>query len=323
MSVLVIGGAGYIGSHCCKLLKEKKIAHVVLDDLSTGYEKNVKWGRFYKGDLADKALLHEIFSKEKIKTVMHFAAFASVEESVSNPSKYYKNNVLKVIDLLDQMIQSNIKNFIFSSTCATYGKPLEDYLDETHPQKPINPYGRTKFFVEKILEDYDRAYGLKSLSFRYFNAAGADPDGEIGEEHLPETHLIPLVLEVALGKRDRITIFGSDYDTKDGSCIRDYIHVNDLSEAHILGIKYLEENKQSDCFNLGNGQGFSVKEIIEISEKVSAKKINRNFGKRREGDPSRLVGNAKKANTLLGWNIKYQSIEDIIRSAWNFHSKNN
>ena len=323
MSVLVIGGAGYIGSHCCKLLSKNKIKHAVLDNLSTGFEKNVKWGNFYHGDLADKNLLKEIFEKEKIDTVMHFAALSIVGDSVKYPSKYYNNNVSKVIDLLEQMIESNIKNFIFSSTCATYGVPETEILTEEHKQEPINPYGKSKLMVEKTLEDYDHAYGLKSVAFRYFNAAGADPDSEIGEEHSPETHLIPLVLKTAIGKRNEISIFGDDYPTKDGTCIRDYIHVNDLSEAHILGIKFLKSEKRSEQFNLGNGHGFSVKEIIDISEMITNRKINTKIVGRRDGDPAKLIGSSDKARSVLSWKAKHTDIENIIRSAWNFEVKNN
>lgn len=323
MSILVIGGAGYIGSHCCKLLHEKNIPHVVLDDLSTGYKKNVKWGTFYQGDLGDKTLLRQIFETENITAVMHFAAFANVGESVTSPSKYYSNNVMKVVALLDQMVESEIYSFIFSSTCATYGVPQTDFLDETHSQLPINPYGKSKLMVEHILEDYDRAYNLKSISFRYFNAAGASPDGDLGEEHSPETHLIPLVLQTALKKRDKITVFGNDYSTPDGTCIRDYIHVNDLSEAHILGLQYLETEQKSDQFNLGNGKGFSVEEIITISEKVSKRQIPVEYGERREGDPPRLVGDATKAKRVLYWKPEFTSIESIIESAWHFHAKDN
>jgi UDP-glucose 4-epimerase len=318
MSVLVIGGAGYIGAHCCKLLSSNNIRHVVLDDLSTGFEKNVKWGRFYKGDLADKELLKKIFISEKIETVMHFAALSIVGESVKNPSKYYNNNVNKVISLLDQMVESRINNFIFSSTCATYGVPQEEFLSESHIQKPINPYGKSKLMVEKILEDYDKAYGLKSVSFRYFNAAGADPKSEIGEEHQPETHLIPLVLKVAQGELKELSVFGDDYPTPDGTCIRDYIHVNDLSDAHIRGIDFLKREKRSEQFNLGNGNGFSVKEIIDISEKITTKKISYKISDRREGDPAKLIGNAGKAKKILDWNPKYSNIQEIIQTAWDF-----
>lgn len=321
MTILVIGGAGYIGSHCCKLLSRKKINHVVLDDLSTGYKKNVKWGKFYEGDLSDKKLLKKIFSDENIDLVMHFAAFANVAESVLEPSKYYHNNFAKVINLLDQMVESGVMKFIFSSTCATYGVPKEEYLTELHPQIPINPYGKTKLMVEELLKDYDRAYGLKSVSFRYFNAAGADPDSEIGEEHEPETHLIPLVLQTAQGEKEQITIFGDDYPTKDGTCIRDYIHVNDLSYAHILGIDFLAEKKKSEQFNLGNGNGFSVLEVINIAREVTGKEINFVKGKRREGDPARLVGKADKAETLLAWKPKFKDLKSIIQSAWDFEKK--
>lgn len=319
MSILIIGGAGYIGSHCNKILSIKGFKTVVLDDFSTGHKDAVKWGTLFEGDLGNRDLLKEIFRKHKISCVMHFAAFAYVGESVTNPSKYYHNNTAKVLNLLDEMVESGIKKFIFSSTCATYGVPRVDLIDETHSQNPINPYGMSKLMVEKILEDYDRAYDLKSVCFRYFNAAGCDPDIEIGERHDPETHLIPLVLDVAIGKRESITIFGTDYETPDGTCIRDYIHVNDLSEAHILGIKFIEETNTSNRFNLGNGQGFSVKEIIDECVKVTGKSIKQEYGERRDGDPPKLVGNATKAKQMLNWNPKFSQISDIIETAWNFH----
>jgi UDP-glucose 4-epimerase len=321
MKILVIGGAGYIGSHCCKLLAKQGIKHAVLDDFSTGFEKNVRWGKLYKGDLGDRTLLRNVFEQENITAVMHFAAFANVGESVTEPAKYYRNNVIKVINLLDQMVESNVLKFIFSSTCATYGVPQQEFIDEVHPQNPINPYGKSKLMVEQILDDYDRAYNLKSICFRYFNAAGASLDGDIGEEHKPETHLIPLVLQTALGQRASISIFGNDYPTPDGTCIRDYIHVDDLSKAHILGLNFLEHRNQSEQFNLGNGEGFSVDEIIKECETITKKQISKTYVERREGDPPRLVGNAKKANSLLGWQPTYTDIKSIISSAWNFHKK--
>jgi len=319
MAILIIGGAGYIGSHCNKLLHKKGFETIVLDDLSTGHKSSVKWGTFYKGDLGDRLLLKEIFTKHDVSCVMHFAAFAYVGESVTNPSKYYHNNTAKVLNLLDQMVESGVNNFIFSSTCATYGVPKTERINENHSQNPINPYGMSKFMVEKILEDYDYAYGLKSVCFRYFNAAGSDPECEVGECHDPETHLIPLVLDVAMGKRECITIFGDDYDTPDGTCIRDYIHVNDLSEAHILGINFLKSEKRSERFNLGNGQGFSVKEIIDACEQVTACNINCKIGERRKGDPPMLVGDAHKAKDQLQWEPMFRNIKTIIETAWGFH----
>jgi UDP-glucose 4-epimerase len=322
-TILVVGGAGYIGAQCCKLLSEQNYRVVVLDNLCLGHLEFIKWGKFYLGDLGDKDLLAKIFTDEKIDAVMHFAAFASVAESVREPQKYYQNNVIKTISLLDEMIKHNIKHFIFSSTCATFGNPLSDFIDEMHTQKPINPYGYTKLVIENVLKDYDIAYGLKSIVFRYFNAAGADESAEIGEKHFPETHLIPLVLDVAIGKSKAIKIFGTDYNTPDGTCIRDYIHVYDLSQAHILGLKYLFYEEQSNHFNLGNGLGFSVKEIIDHCEKVTGIKIKKEYSDRRAGDPSRLVGSSEKAIELLNWQPKYFDIEKIIQTAWVWHKKLN
>lgn len=319
-NILVVGGAGYIGSHCCKILKSKGYSVVVLDDLSRGFEKNVKFGEFYLGDIADKELLFKIFKKHSIDAVMHFAAYAYVGESVTKPQIYYHNNVVKTIGLLDAMIEFGVKNIIFSSTCASYGIPETEIIDEMHKQNPINPYGRSKFMVERILEDYHSAYQLNFVAFRYFNAAGCDPDAEIGEDHDPETHLIPLILDAALDSSKSITVFGTDYDTEDGTCIRDYIHVNDLSEAHIKGLELLKKNK-SEFINLGNGTGFSVLEIINVVKKITAREINIQFGERRAGDPAKLVGSSKKANNLLNWYPKFDNIEAIIKSAWNYHKE--
>ena len=243
-NILVLGGAGYIGSHCCKMLKTQGYSPIVLDDLSRGFEKNVKFGPFYKGDIADKKLLIKIFKTHSIDAVMHFAAYAYVGESVHSPDIYYKNNLVKTISLLDTMIEYGINKIIFSSTCATYGVPDSDIIDETQRQNPINPYGRSKFMVERVLEDYKMAYDLNFVAFRYFNAAGCDPESEIGEDHNPETHLIPLILDAAIDSKKSITVFGTDYDTPDGTCIRDYIHVNDLSDAHIKGLDLLKDNKR-------------------------------------------------------------------------------
>jgi len=252
---------------------------------------------------------------------MHFSAFAYVGESVNKPAKYYNNNVVNTINLLDVMVEHNVKNFIFSSTCATFGEPEYIPVDENHPQKPLSPYGKTKLMVEEILADYEVAYGLKHIILRYFNAAGADPDCEIGEDHTPETHLIPLVLDAAMGKRDNISIFGTDYDTKDGTCVRDYIHINDLAKAHMLGLEWMLKNKRSNNFNLGNGEGFSVKQIIDVAKKVTGNNIEVNFSERRDGDPATVVGSYDKVEKVLGWKPEFNNIESIIETAWAWHLK--
>ncbi|MEW6012174.1 MAG: UDP-glucose 4-epimerase GalE [Elusimicrobiota bacterium] len=320
--ILIAGGAGYIGSHVNKMISRKGYDTVVLDNLVYGHKEFVKWGKFYKCDLCDVKEMEKIFKSNKIEAVMHFSAYTYVGESVADPSKYYKNNVSNTLNLLDVMVKYGVKKFIFSSTCATYGFPIEIPITESHPQNPINPYGKTKLMIEKILEDYDKAYGLKYINLRYFNASGADPDLEIGEWHNPETHLIPLALYNALGLTPKITVFGTDYDTEDGTCVRDYIHVNDLAKAHILALEYLNQKNKSDSFNLGNGRGFSVKKIIDTVEKVSGLKLNVEYGKRREGDPAILVGSSKKAIKVLGWKPEFYKIEDIVETAYLWHKKN-
>ena len=320
--ILIVGGAGYIGSSVNKLLNKMGYQTIVFDNLSNGHIEFVKWGKFYKGDLANIYDIEKVFIENKIDCVMHFSAYAYVGESVTNPQKYYKNNVSNTLNLLDLMIKYGVKKFIFSSTCAIYGIPIQIPIPEDHPQNPVNPYGKTKFMVEEILKDYDKAYGLKYVSFRYFNASGADPECEIGEWHDPETHLIPLSIYNALGITENITVFGTDYPTPDGTCIRDYIHVNDIAKAHILGFKYLMNESKSDFFNLGNGNGFSVKEILDIVSKVSGKKLKVVYGKRREGDPPILVGSSKKAHEILGWKPEFDKISDIIETAYRWHLKN-
>ncbi|SHJ50439.1 UDP-glucose 4-epimerase GalE [Paramaledivibacter caminithermalis] len=319
--ILIVGGAGYIGSHVNKNLNKKGYRTVVFDNLSYGHRKFVKWGDFVLGDLANIDQIRLVFQKYKIDAVMHFAAFAYVDESMRNPEKYYVNNVMNTINLLRVMKEYDVYNFIFSSTCATYGIPLEIPITEEHPQNPISPYGKSKLMVEKILDDFSRAYGLKYASLRYFNAAGADIDGEIGEQHNPETHLIPLVLDTAIGRRDSIQIFGTDYNTPDGTCIRDYIHVEDLSAAHILALEHLMVGGQSDVFNLGNNDGYSVKEVIKAVKKITNRDIKTTEVSRRAGDPGILIGSAKKAKDILGWKPKYHSLDNIIRTAWNWHRK--
>ena len=319
--ILVTGGAGYIGSHAVRQLKKAGYKTLILDNLVFGHREFVNADELIVGDLSDQNLLTNVFSENKIDAVMHFAAYAYVGESVENPSKYYRNNVGSTLNLLDTMIAHDVRTFIFSSTCATYGEPVEIPITESHPQSPINPYGRTKLMVENILHDYDRAYELKSVCLRYFNAAGADPDGGIGEDHDPETHLIPLVLDAALGIRPAITVFGYDYPTEDGTCIRDYIHVTDLADAHVLALKYLTQKKQSDFFNLGNGNGFSVSHVIESAKQITQRPIPAAKGTRRAGDPAVLIGSSDKAHRVLGWQPKFNTLDQIISTAWNWHQQ--
>ncbi len=319
--ILITGGAGYIGSHVNKKLYKKGYETVVLDNLIYGHREFVKWGEFILGDLEDTNLLRLVFKKYPIKAVMHFSAFAYVGESVKDPQKYYLNNVKNTLNLLQVMLENNVKYFIFSSTCATYGVPEKIPIPENHPQNPINPYGKSKLMVEKILEDYSKVYGLKYVSLRYFNAAGADPDCEIGEWHEPETHLIPLVLDVAIGKNEAIKIFGADYPTPDGTCIRDYIHVTDLANAHILALEYLFKEGKSDVFNLGNGNGFSVKQVIQTVEDITKRKINFIEWERRPGDPPVLVGSSEKARRVLRWEPRYYELSVVIGTAWEWHNK--
>jgi len=319
--ILIAGGAGYIGSHVNKLLTKKGFETVIFDNLSCGHREFVKWGEFFEGDLLDISRLRSCFESYRIEAVMHFSAFALVEESVAHPEKYYQNNVIGTLNLLQVMREFGVKHFLFSSTCATYGLPEKIPIPEDHPQRPINPYGRTKLIIEETLKDYDRAYGLKHINLRYFNAAGADPDGEIGELHHPETHLIPLVIYAATGLNEEIKIFGTDYPTKDGTCIRDYIHVMDLADAHIKALQYLMDKNRSDSFNLGNGSGHSVREVIEAVRKVSKKDFKIVEAERREGDPPVLISSSEKAIETLKWKPQYEGIETIIETAWKWHQK--
>lgn len=319
--ILIVGGAGYIGSHVNKELNKRGYETVIFDNLSYGHEDFVKWGNFERVDLEDVERLRELFCKYPIDAVMHFAAFTYVGESVEDPQKYYMNNLKNTLNLLQVMLEFDVKYFVFSSTCATYGNPLKIPITEDHPQNPINPYGKAKLMVENVLEDYSRAYGLKYVALRYFNAAGADADGEIGELHDPETHLIPLILDAASGKREDIKIFGTDYDTPDGTCIRDYVHVTDLADAHIKALEYLKNGGKSDFFNLGNGNGFSVREVIETARKITGKKIKAVEDARRPGDPPVLVGSSKKAREILKWEPKYDDLSKIVETAWKWHEK--
>ncbi|TWT52877.1 UDP-glucose 4-epimerase [Rubripirellula amarantea] len=318
MNVLVVGGAGYIGSHAVRLLTDAGHNVTVYDNLSRGHAAAVPEGMLVVGELADQAKLVQVLKEKEIEAVMHFAAFALVNESVNDPSLYYRNNVIATIELLDAMMEADVKKFVFSSTTATYGEPDTIPIPETTPQKPINPYGFTKLVVEQALADYAHAYGLGYAALRYFNAAGARPDGTIGEDHAPESHLIPIVLQVALGQRDHITVFGDDYPTPDGTCIRDYIHIDDLGAAHLLAMEKLEPGK-GICVNLGTGRGTSVREIIDACREVTGHEIPEVMGKRREGDPPELIADATLAKEMLGWVPKYNDPKSIIETAWKWH----
>lgn len=321
MAILVTGGAGYIGSVAVEDLRKKGEKVVVLDNLVYGHREAVDDSiPFYEGDIGDKALVAKIIKEHGIDAVMHFSAFAYVGESVEKPNIYYQNNLIQTIHLLDVLIENNVKQFIFSSTCATYGEPQYMPIDEKHPQSPTNPYGWSKFMVERALSDYDHAYGLKYVALRYFNACGAS--GGCGEDHNPETHLIPLILFAAQGKRDSISVFGDDYPTPDGTAVRDYIHISDLSQAHLLALDHLRGGGKSEFINLGNGSGYSVMEVIEAARKVTRKNIEVKIAPRRAGDPSHLVANAEKARNLLGWKPQFPEIEEIIESAWKWHEAN-
>lgn len=321
MAILVCGGAGYIGSHVNKLLNRKGYETIVLDNLVYGHREAVKWGAFVKRDLSKEEDIESVFQVYKIDAVLHFAAFAYVGESVEFPEKYYFNNVVNTLNLLKVMRRYGCDKIIFSSTCATYGEPDSVPITEEQRQKPINPYGMTKLMVERIFRDYGKAYGLHYVVLRYFNAAGADTEGEIGESHRPETHLIPLVLDAAAGKRKDIKVFGADYDTPDGSCVRDYIHVLDLAEAHVLALRYLEQGGRSDFFNLGNERGTSVLEVIQAVKKVTGKDFTVTYADRRPGDPAILVGSSKKAERVLGWKANYPDIEEIVAHAWKWYGR--
>lgn len=315
-TILVAGGAGYIGSHTVKYLLNNNYNVVVVDNLVYGHKEAVLTSNFEQIDIGDKPALDMVFKKYKIDAVIHFAAYTYVGESATQPQKYYWNNVVNTLNLLDAMLENNVKNIVFSSTCATYGNPQYTPIDEKHPQSPINVYGRTKLMMEQIMADYDAAYGLKYAALRYFNAAGADAQGELGESHDPETHLIPLVLQAIKGERANITVFGTDYETPDGTCIRDYIHVEDLASAHMLAVEKLFEGKQSLQINLGTGIGNSVKEIIAAAEEITGKKVPVLYGERRIGDPAVLYAANEKAKEVLNWTPKYTNIKEIIQTAW-------
>lgn len=316
MRVLVTGGAGYIGSHTCKALAQAGYQPVVYDSMIHGHEWAVQWGPLERGDILDCDRLEAVLRAWRPHAVMHFAAFINVGESVINPAKYYQNNVMGAFSLLDAIRSSGVKKIVFSSTAAVYGTPQAARLNEDHPLEPINPYGQSKLMIERALEDYCRAYGLAAIALRYFNAAGADPESQLGEEHEPETHLIPLVLQVAAGRRDRIRINGADYDTPDGACIRDYIHVSDIAQAHVLALRRLENLEGFTAVNLGAGRGFSVREIIAAARRVTGRPIPEETGPRRDGDPAVLVADAGRAARLLGWRPRMSGLDDIIGTAW-------
>lgn len=321
--VLVTGGAGYIGSHANKLLHQRGYDTIVYDNLSYGHRECSKWGTFVLGDLADRDGLTALFEKNPITAVMHFAAYTYVGESVDHPEKYYQNNVVNTLNLLNAMIEHEVPFLVSSSTCAVYGNPTHVPISEDHPLAPISPYGKSKQMVETILKDLSAAHALRYASLRYFNAAGADPEGETGEWHDPETHLIPLVLDSALGKREDVKIFGTDYDTPDGTCIRDYIHVTDLAAAHVDALAYLKRGGPSDIFNLGNGNGFSVRQVVDEAEAVTGRQIRVQAVGRRPGDPSTLIGSADKARKVLGWNPRFEDLSEIIGTAWAWHERLN
>jgi UDP-arabinose 4-epimerase len=319
--VLVTGGAGYIGSHACKALSKAGYLPVTYDSLVYGHDWAVRWGPLEQGDILDRARLDEVVQRHRPEAVMHFAAFAYVGESVTDPGKYYRNNVSGALTLLEAARDHGIGRFVFSSTCATYGMPDRLPISEEMPQHPVNPYGASKLMVERMLTDFDAAHALKSIALRYFNAAGADPDNEIGEDHNPETHLIPLVLDAAAGHKEAITVFGSNYDTPDGTCIRDYIHVTDLADAHVKALKALEEGAPSGAYNLGLGRGFSVQEVIATAEQVTGLTVPAVPGERRPGDPAQLVSDASKAREKLGWEPEINELSEILRTAWAWHQR--
>lgn len=319
MSVLVCGGAGYIGSHMVAHLLENNEDVIIADNLQKGHQAAVLGGKIYIGDLRNTEFLEGVFKNNTIDSVIDFAADSLVGESVTNPIKYFENNVGSTLNLLKVMTKFEVKNFVFSSTAATYGEPENTPILEGDRTFPTNPYGESKLTVEKILKWCDKAYGLKYTALRYFNAAGAHINGKIGEDHRPESHLIPIILQVALGQREKIMIFGDDYDTADGSCVRDYIHVSDLASAHLLALNRLRNGGDSKIYNLGNGKGFSVKEVIDYTRKVTGAKINAEVSGRRAGDPATLIATSEKAIKELGWEPKYNSLETIIETAWNWH----
>lgn len=320
LTILVVGGCGYIGTHMVKALLAAGHEVVTLDNLSRGNRELLPGGAFLLGDINDPVVREQVFTAHNFDAVMHFAALIEVGESVLDPLKYYQNNVVGTLNLLKTMVRHKVDTFIFSSSAAVYGEPDDTPIDEAHPCRPTSPYGWTKLMVETVLQDYDRAYGLRSMALRYFNAAGADASAAIGERHDPESHLIPLVLKVATGERDHITIFGTDHDTPDGTCVRDYVHVNDLAAAHLLALEALQSGAPSATYNLGNSKGISVREVIDTARRITGHPIPAVEGERRAGDPAVLVAASDKARQALGWKPEFESLEDIIASAWKWHS---
>ena len=321
MKVLVVGGAGYIGSHMVKRLGREGVTVTTLDNLSQGHRDAVLLGDFIHADLNDTTRLVQLLQARRFDAVMHFASCIQVGESVEQPAKYYENNLVNTLHLLDAMRAAGTSHLIFSSTAAIFGEPQYNPIDERHPKMPINPYGRSKWMIEQVLADYDRAYGLKSVCLRYFNAAGADPEGQLGERHEPETHLVPLVLQAASGRRSHVTVFGRDHDTPDGTCIRDYVHVSDLCDAHWLALSSLMQGAPSQHYNLGNGLGFSVQEVIETARHVTGRAIAIHDAPRRHGDPARLVAEAGLAQGVLGWSPRHAALDTIIEHAWRWEMR--
>ncbi|MGJ0396979.1 MAG: UDP-glucose 4-epimerase GalE [Methylocystis sp.] len=320
-TVLVTGGAGYIGSHACKALARAGYLPVAYDNLVHGHEWAVKWGPLERGDIADRARLDAVIRAHRPRAILHFAAYAYVGESMSDPGKYYRNNVAGSLTLIEAARDAGIDRFVFSSSCATYGRPVELPLREDAPQRPINPYGASKLMVERMLADIGTAHGMRSIALRYFNAAGADPDNEIGEAHAPETHIIPLALDAASGHGPAVTVFGTDYDTDDGTCIRDYVHVSDLADAHVKALRAIEAGSPSTAFNLGVGHGFSVRQVIDSAARVTGREIPVRWAARRPGDPSALIANASAARQALGWRPHFTDIDDIVQTAWNWSQR--
>lgn len=322
MNILVTGGAGYIGSHVCKALAKSGHTPITYDNLVCGHKSAVRWGPLALGDITDRTRLDEVIKQYKPEAVMHFAAYAYVGESVTNPGKYYLNNVLGTLHLLEAMRDNFLNKLVFSSSCAVYGTPDMVPIPELQSQRPINPYGMSKLMGEQILHDFDRAHGIRAIALRYFNAAGADPEGEIGESHDPETHLIPLIFEAALNKRESLTIFGDDYETQDGTCIRDYIHVSDLADAHTLALSALIDGQKSIAYNVGTGLGVSVRELIATAENITGLLVPISIGPRRSGDPAILVANPNLIRKNLGWEPKHSSLNEILQTAWSWHQSN-
>ena len=318
MNILVTGGAGYIGSHTCKELARQGHTVVVYDNLSTGWREFVKWGPFVHGDIRDPQRLRQVMRRHAIEGVIHFAAKAAVGESVVNPAKYVSNNVVGTLGILEAMRDEGVTSIVVSGTCAVYGEPDRIPITEDTPTRPINPYGASKLFMERMLADFETAHGLRWMSLRYFNAAGCDPDGDVGERHEPETHLIPNIFRAALGQIPALTLFGDDYPTPDGTCIRDYIHVADLARAHVLAVRHLVDGKASMPVNLGTGNGFSVKEILTAAESIIGRPVPHTVAARRPGDPPRLVANAERAHTVLGWKPTDSSVEHVVGTAWKY-----